>query len=215
MSNVKGLCQAAYMDMKRNIALKVSLAAVVFCYAAVMMLGRGTWEESVWTAYAICSILMAFSLPLVYYARLSDKNREIIRTVVQTKTASGALYGLLFDLFTAGIFGIAYLCASLAAGAVLTGKAVSACLVASVCLELAIYILLCHACFGAAQNYAAGLVAYLVLAVGLLISNHVFIGILCPLEYRLYGSYYVLGKFSEIIVLAALNAGMFVRRRMK
>ena len=196
MSNVKGLCRTAYMDVKRNAALKASLAVMAFCYAVLMVFGRGKPEESVWTAYAVCSILMALSLPLVYYARLSDRNREIIRAVVQTKTASGAWYVLLFDLSVAGIFGIAYLCMSLAAGAVLTGNAISASLTASVCLELAIYILLCHACFGAAPKYAAGLVAYLALAVGMLISNDVFLGILCPLEYRIYGFSYVLGNYS-------------------
>ncbi len=215
MDNMKGLCRAVYMDVKRNVALKGALAAVAFCYAVLMVLGRGKTEESVWTAYAVCSILIALSLPLVYYARFSDKNREIMRTVVQTKTASGLLYGLLFDLSAAGIFSIAYLCMSLTAGVVLTGKAVSACLAASVCLELAIFILLCRVCFGAAQKYAAGLAIYLVLAVGLLISNHVFIGILCPLEFRLYGSYYVFGKITEIIVLIILNVGIFVRRRIK
>ena len=213
--NIKGLCWTAYMDLKRNIALKASLAAVAVSYAALMMLGREKIEESVWTAYAVCSILMALSLPLVYYARFSDKNRKIVQSVVQTKTVSGILYGLLFDLSAAGVFSIAYLCMSLAAGAFLTGKAVSACLIVSVCLGIVIYILLCHVCFEVAQKYVMGLVAYLILVIGLLISNHVFIGVLCPFEYHLYGAYYVLGKFSEIIVLAALNAGIFVRRRMK
>ena len=135
MDNMKGLCRAVYMDVKRNVALKGALAAVAFCYAVLMVLGRGKTEESVWTAYAVCSILIALSLPLVYYARFSDKNREIMRTVVQTKTASGLLYGLLFDLSAAGIFSIAYLCMSLTAGVVLTGNAISACLAASVCFH--------------------------------------------------------------------------------
>lgn len=207
MNNRKKMYQATLMDLKRNIFFKAALIVSVIIYLAMIGIGGGT-DKNVWMAYAVYSMIIALAMPLIYHIRFSDKNQRIIQMVVRTKLASDRLYRASFDLFVLAAFGMIYVCICLAVGFICSDQRMLTWMVFSVWLELVICILLCNICFIVLRKYVLGLIAYLIIVLGLMLSQNVFIGVLFPMAYTIYGMKYVFGKLAEAVLLAVLKIGL-------
>ncbi|MCM1193490.1 MAG: hypothetical protein NC389_13810 [Acetatifactor muris] len=163
-------------------------------------------EEKRWMIYAGFMLISAFAMPLIYFIRYGDRNKQIINTLIYTKMRNTALYQHLIGLYHVIIFTAVYGIFVLLLSIWDSVHFFDIWLLLSVMCVQCIVNGICILCLSNFRRFYVGMIVYMCLCFFLFASNNVLLGFLFPLNYENYGILYFVGKVVELFLIGLVHS---------
>lgn len=204
-TDLKAIHKVSIKDIKRNyILISTILFSLIICLF-LFFLSENITEKRRWIVYAIFLFISNLFIPLAYSVRYSDKNKQIISTIIYTKTHHILLYEYFIGLYYIVTFSITYGIVLLFLFLWKTASILDVYLFFSSICVWCITNGICILCFHIFHKYYIGLIIYVLLCIFFLSLNNIMIGFLFPFQYENNSILYFIGKLIEFLIVVVGN----------